>query len=57
MTTTTTPRSPRYPRPVTPRRSVRVRDELWNAAQDKAHDRSETVTDVVIRALERYVRE
>lgn len=40
----------------TPPRSIRVPDELWQAAQAKAAARGETVTDVLIRALERYVK-
>ena len=47
---------PNQPRPDNPARSVRVRDELWNAAKERAAEREETVTDVLIRALERYVR-
>lgn len=42
--------------PKTPTRAVRIPDELWRAAQAKAADRDETVTDVVRRALERYIR-
>lgn len=38
-----------------PHRTVRVPDELWEAAKRIAADRDETVTDVIIRALERYV--
>ena len=41
----------------TPIRTVRVSDELWEAAKRVASDRGETVTDVILRALERYVRE
>lgn len=41
----------------TPRRSVRVSDEVWEAAQRVAADQGETVTDVIVRALIRYVRE
>jgi len=40
----------------TPRRTVRVPDELWQAAQRVAAARDESVTDVVNRALEAYVR-
>jgi hypothetical protein len=40
----------------TPPRSIRVPDELWNAAKARADERDETLTAVVIRALERYVR-
>jgi hypothetical protein len=36
---------------------VRVPDELWQAVKRKAHDRGETVTDVIIRALKRYLRD
>lgn len=43
--------------PATPIRTVRVPDELWEAAKRAAADRDETVTDVIIRALTRYVRE
>lgn len=41
----------------TPRRTVRVPDELWEAAKRKAADEGETITDVVVRALTRYVRD
>lgn len=43
--------------PATPNRTVRVPDELWHEAQRIARDRGETVTDVVLRGLRRYVRE
>jgi predicted transcriptional regulator len=43
--------------PKTPLRSIRVPDELWEAVQRKASDRDETVTDVIIRALQRYLRD
>lgn len=43
--------------PATPTRTVRVPDGLWEAAQRAAADNGETVTDVILRALERYVRE
>lgn len=43
--------------PATPHRTVRIPDEVWNEARRIAHDRGETVTDVVLRALQRYVRE
>lgn len=39
-----------------PIRTVRVPDELWQAVKRVAADRDETVTDVILRALERYVR-
>ena len=32
-------------------------DEIWDAAKRVAADRGETVTDVILRALKRYVRE
>ena len=40
----------------TPRRSIRISEALWVAAQIKAAENEETVTDVLIRALERYVK-
>lgn len=43
--------------PATPHRTVRIPDELWQAAKRKAADRGETVTAVIIRALTRYVRD
>jgi len=42
--------------PKTPSRNVRVPDELWHAAQAKAMKLGETVSDVVRRALDEYVR-
>jgi hypothetical protein len=43
--------------PKTPTHTVRVDDELWQAALRKAHDRGETLTDVIVRALKRYLRD
>lgn len=43
--------------PATPNRTVRIRDELWEEAKRKAAENHETVTDVIVRALERYVRD
>jgi len=43
--------------PATPKRGVRIPDELWEAVKRIAADRGETVTDVIIRALKRYVRD
>ncbi|MBO9522333.1 MAG: hypothetical protein J7518_12420 [Nocardioidaceae bacterium] len=43
--------------PKTPKHGVRIPDDLWQAALRAAHDQGETVTDVIIRALKRYVRE
>jgi predicted HicB family RNase H-like nuclease len=40
----------------TPLRSIRVPDATWQAAQVKAKERGESVSDVVRRALERYVK-
>lgn len=47
---------PNQPRPDNPARSVRVPDELWDAVKQRAAERGETVTDVIIRALRRYAR-
>lgn len=43
--------------PRTPNRTVRVPGELWEAVKRKAADNGETVTDVIIRALKRYLRD
>lgn len=40
----------------TPRRTVRVPDEVWAAAKKRAAERGEDVTKVVVRALKRYAR-
>lgn len=42
--------------PGTPRRTIRISDELWDAAQAKAVTRGENLSDVIRKALERYVR-
>jgi hypothetical protein len=42
--------------PGTPRRTIRVSDALWDAAAEKAAERGESLSDVLRRALERYVR-
>jgi hypothetical protein len=42
--------------PKTTARGVRVSDELWQAAKERAAERGETVTDAIVRALTRYVR-
>lgn len=38
-------------------RTVRIEDQLWEAAQAKAEENGETVTDVIRRALKRYVKQ
>lgn len=47
---------PDHPRYGHPARSIRVPDDLWQAAKERAAERGETVTDVLIRALRRYVK-
>jgi predicted HicB family RNase H-like nuclease len=42
--------------PKTPSRNVRVPDDLWHAAMSKALDRGESLSDVIRRALENYVK-
>lgn len=42
--------------PKTPSRNVRVPDALWDAAREKAKERDETLTEVILRALRRYVK-
>ena len=39
-----------------PNRAIRVPDDLWQAAKQQAAERGETLTEVVLRALRRYVR-
>lgn len=41
--------------PKTPNRVIRVDDDLWRAAQLKAGERGESVSEVIRRALRRYV--
>lgn len=40
----------------TPIRAVRIPDDLWQAAQRRAAERGETVSDAIRRSLTRYVR-
>lgn len=40
----------------TPRRTVRVDDVLWLPARQVASENDETITDVIVFALEEYVR-
>jgi len=40
----------------TPHRTIRVSDELWQAAMARASERGETLTDALVRFLKRYVR-
>lgn len=54
MTADTVPPVPNKPK--TPLRSIRISDETWRAAQAKAEAKGETVTDVIRKALERYVK-
>lgn len=41
----------------TARRTIRITDELWEAAQTVAEERGESVSDVIRSALEEYVRQ
>jgi len=36
-------------------KSIRIPDDLWRAAMDKAHANGDTLSEIVRRALERYV--
>lgn len=40
----------------TPRRTIRVADDIWDAAARAAEARNESVSDVVRRALIRYAK-
>lgn len=37
-------------------KSLRIPDDLWAAALEKAQAEGRTLTDVVVRALERYIK-
>lgn len=41
----------------TPLRNVRVSDETWQAAKDRADERGDNLSDVIRTALEAYVAE
>ena len=41
----------------TPHRTIRVEDDLWRAAQDKARAEGRTVSDVIRDRLKRYVKQ
>ena len=45
---------PDQPRKSNPARAVRVEDELWRAAQQRAAEKGETVSEAVRRFLVRY---
>ena len=47
--------SPNAPR--TPHRTIRINNELWDAAKEKAARQGISVTDVLREALEKYVEE
>lgn len=42
--------------PKTPTRTIRVPDDLWLAVQRKAKQQNVTVTSVIIKALEDYLK-
>lgn len=44
------------PRKDNPARAIRVPDDLWEKAKARAEEKGESVSEVVRRALERYVR-
>jgi hypothetical protein len=43
--------------PATPNRTVRIPDELWEPAMQKAHDEGRTLTEVIVKALRDYLRD
>jgi hypothetical protein len=48
----------RMPRPATgktPVRNLRVPDDIWRAAQEKAEAEGRTLTDVIVAYLRRYI--
>ena len=48
--------APNAPRPDNKARTIRVPDDLWAKARERADERGETISDAVRRFLERYVR-
>lgn len=42
--------------PNTRPKAIRIPDDLWTAALEKAQAEGRTLTDVVVKALERYVK-
>jgi hypothetical protein len=42
--------------PDTRPKSLRIPDDLWTLALEKAQAEGRTLTDVVVKALERYVK-
>lgn len=50
------PAANRRPRPTTPRRGIRVKDDLWERAHQKAQEKDETVSDAIRRFLEEYAK-
>ena len=47
---------PNQPRPGNKGRMIRVEDDLWAAAQKRATEKGETVSEAVRKFLERYTR-
>lgn len=47
---------PNQPRKDNPARAVRVPDDLWRKAQERAAERGETLSQAIRRFLERYTR-
>jgi hypothetical protein len=41
---------------LTPRRTVRISDEVWQAAQKRAAERDESVSEVIREALVKYAK-
>jgi predicted HicB family RNase H-like nuclease len=54
MTPATVRRMPNAPK--TPQRTFRIPDEVYKAAQVKAAEKGESLSDVVRKALERYAK-
>lgn len=47
---------PNQPREDRSNRTFRETDEVWDKVKEIAKERGETITDVIHRALERYIR-
>lgn len=44
------------PRPPMTKKSIRIPDKLWTAALTRADERGDNLSEVIRKAIERYVR-
>ena len=48
--------TPRISRPARTTRTIRVEDDLWDAAKRKAEERGDVLSEEIRKFLQRYVR-